>query len=409
MAIDTNPVNVSGLAALAGRSEPRLMLQAAPIDAASAAIHQQNMQAQQGIEQQNANSTSQNANTNEQYRQMQVKAIQDKAQADAQQKDIKNRQAMDQDTLQKHQGALGSILAAAHDISTDTTLNDQQKAEKTDIMTKQALDQGYASGLVSKDEYKQLSGMPVDKRLSFVTNEFRQNLMAQQQKGSKGQDAMNQQLAGFGGSSTTQPMTPEQKAFTTAAATAQSKAVQGSQQQTQALHIVHDDAKDALDIIKNIPAGETGPVVDYLHANGMDSDIQKIQKLLSGIPIAVKAMYGVTPGNRLTTTELQQLNKASGSTAINKDALQWVLNRLIPQSEGIIHDNWIKEKDFYKNAGGETYKNWANSNPEPQHNYNNSSISQKSYQLNGKAFDMEAAKKATGLSEDEIVKQAGLK
>ena len=144
------------------------------------------------------------------------------------------------------------------------------------------------------------------------------------------------------------------------------KAVTGREQQSQALSIVHADAQDGLKILDKIPAGYTGPVVDFLKANGLNSDVQKLQKLTAGIPIAVKAMYGVTPGNRLTTTELQQLNKASGTTSQNKDALQYVLRRLIPQTEGIMHDNWQKSDAYMKNSSPNVYDGWKSANPEPQ-------------------------------------------
>lgn len=166
---------------------------------------------------------------------------------------------------------------------------------------------------------------------------------------------------------TAQPVAkPASNPFDNAAATAQMGQVTKMDEQSQSLQIVHDDAVDAKELLDKVPAGYVGPLVDYFKANGMNSEIQKLQKLTAGIPIAVKAMYGVTPGNRLTATELQQLNKASGSTAINKDSLIWVLDRLIPQTAGIMHDNWEKQVATYKNTAPDVQKNWLGSHPEPE-------------------------------------------
>lgn len=383
MPIDVNRFDSGPLAALAGRTEPRMALPLHPLlggDLLSAQVGQQNTQQKLAADQQKADAETLKANNEMPIAQLQASTEQARTnimqqqvneqaklrQMQALKMEIDARQKMSDDEMTKKQTGYSTVILGLNSVKNDTSLNDADKAAKLETVKKQTLDAAYAHGRITKDEYQQGLAMTPDQVYQHAVQEFTLNHTADQmkKKGGVGEELKNLGDTNIATSNKTQ--TPTEKAFTGAVAQTQAKAVQGSQQQTQALNIVSSDAKDALQILQKIPAGMTGPVVDYLKANAMDSEVQKIQKLLAGIPIAVKAMYGVTPGNRLTATELQQLNKASGSTSINKDALQWVLNRLIPQSAGIIHDNWVKENDFYKNAGGEVYKNWKESNPEPQ-------------------------------------------
>jgi len=130
-------------------------------------------------------------------------------------------------------------------------------------------------------------------------------------------------------------------------------------------HLAYD-ASDGADVLSKVPAGYTGPVIDYLKANKMNTEVQKLQKILAEIPFLVKSTVGISNGMRFTQGELEQLNKASGSTAINREALQWVLDRTNTKATEGIYTNWKVENDIRKNGSPEVYKRWLESNPEPK-------------------------------------------
>lgn len=125
------------------------------------------------------------------------------------------------------------------------------------------------------------------------------------------------------------------------------------------------DTQDASNILTKIPPGYTGPIVDYLKANKMDTEVQEMQKITAEIPFLTKSLVGISNGMRFTQGELEQLNRASGSTAINREALQWVIDRTSTKSIEGIHNNWEVESNIRKNGGKEAYSRWLETNPEP--------------------------------------------
>lgn len=156
-----------------------------------------------------------------------------------------------------------------------------------------------------------------------------------------------------------------QDALASGLAQADAKAVTTASTTRGTLTHLLSDSSDGSAILAKVPPGYTGPIVDWLKANKMDTDVQKLQKITSEIPFLVKSTVGITNGMRFTQGELEQLNRASGDTKINRDALQWVLDRTSTKATEGIHDNWKAENDIRSRGSSDAYKAWVKTNPEP--------------------------------------------
>lgn len=177
---------------------------------------------------------------------------------------------------------------------------------------------------------------------------------------------------------------------------------------------------------------------------------QELTKVLNTIvPLTATALH--IPATALRSTAMISLIKGMNPTTSQyPEAIRWVTHYMDYLQAVDQHGIWEAQKKLLEPASTEDpegYKRWIDNNPDPlktakapdfeeiykivpearslgiekdagaiQTRANGGSIqtpsldnnAPKAYKLNGKPFDMNAAIKATGLSEQEIVKQAGL-
>lgn len=159
---------------------------------------------------------------------------------------------------------------------------------------------------------------------------------------------------------------PEKNPFDTAIANTQAgeiKAMEGVSQQTDKLIT---DTDLGMNILKKIPEGYVGPIAGRVGLGFESTDVQKLDKILAGIPLIQKsATLGQSVGARLFMSELEQMKTSSGTTKINAPALKWILQEQNTEAKIQKFDNWNKMNSMYKNASEEVRKNWLSSHPQP--------------------------------------------
>lgn len=226
--ININPVNVSGLAQLAGRDMPALHLPLSPITTASSAVAQQNALTNQGINQQNANSEQQRVSneiplaqlreTGENTRQANMSAsaqgIAAKHDAIATQRtkaiqnatDLKERMSKSSDEMAQHQAAAITVTMGLNSINQRADLNTQDKVIAKQKFLSDTNDAAYANGSYSKDPVinKQiyLQHIPLtqnpDKAAAYAQQEYNNNLRAIDAKQKGGIAGQVSQIQGSG-------------------------------------------------------------------------------------------------------------------------------------------------------------------------------------------------------------------
>lgn len=133
------------------------------------------------------------------------------------------------------------------------------------------------------------------------------------------------------------------------------------------------DATDAKSKLTQIPNFKLGPIVDVLKTNRFDTNVQEVQKLLAEMPFLNKSLVGISQGMKFTQGELDQLNKITGSTASNKGALQWIMDRTLVKGTAENHNLWEREKSVRSNGSTSLYNKWLAENPEPPKELNDPS------------------------------------
>lgn len=155
--------------------------------------------------------------------------------------------------------------------------------------------------------------------------------------------------------------------FDTAIATNQAKqntTIEGVAQQTDKLI---NDTQAGMQLLTKIPSGYTGPIAGRVGLGFENSDIQKLDKILAGIPLIQKsATLGQTAGARLFTSELEMMKKSSGTKNLNADALKWILQEQNTEAQVQKWKNWNIENANYKNASPNVQQNWHEAHPQPQ-------------------------------------------
>lgn len=174
---------------------------------------------------------------------------------------------------------------------------------------------------------------------------------------------------------------------------------------------------------------------------------QKLTKVLNTIvPLTATALH--IPATALRSTAMISLIKGMNPTTSQyKEGINWVVNYMDYLQAVDRHGIWEGQKKLlepFETEDPEGYAKWLKNNPDPLKGKDapdfkeiykvvpeakglgieedlstvkdgafggttNSNTTPKQYMLNNKPFDMQKAMQSTGLSEDEIVRQAGLK
>jgi hypothetical protein len=168
-----------------------------------------------------------------------------------------------------------------------------------------------------------------------------------------------------------------------------------------------DFNEQAIKQLPKVPGYALGPISSALKLDALSQEAQVLKGYLAASTLLAKDILGLKGGTQgFTEGERKFVEQVAGGTFQNKVSLKQLTETMRDLSYKVELREWNKESSIRKNGSPDVYNRWLEANPKPS--MPSSEMASKSYSLNGKPFDMEAAKKATGLSEEEIVKRAGL-
>lgn len=171
------------------------------------------------------------------------------------------------------------------------------------------------------------------------------------------------------------------------------------------------DVNNVNSIMKTIPSGFTGKLVDLTKANINSSDVQVLQHHFASMGYLAKTvMANQSAGMRLTTAELTQLNKIVAGTDVNWDSIKRIMTDMQGKVDVKAHDNWSVSNRVRSGGNKDSYSKWLAINPEP---YNPNKAKESSgYQHQGQDVPNEAFQRARqdhpGMKDEEIAAKFGL-
>lgn len=152
--------------------------------------------------------------------------------------------------------------------------------------------------------------------------------------------------------------------------------------------------------LKNVPKAAMNPITSILGLQKLVPSFQNFDQKIQDISLSIKDnRYNIGSGQGFSNKDAERLEAISkGGSGAYKETAQSALDFLDRALEYAKHQEY-KNMDTIMKESGKDYDSWKASHPAPE----------TSYFLGDSRFNMEAAKKKyPNLSEEEIVKQAGL-
>jgi len=132
------------------------------------------------------------------------------------------------------------------------------------------------------------------------------------------------------------------------------------------LKTLETNSNSVLNILKVVPKGTVGKLQDLTKLNINSTQVQILQHFFaeSGF-VAKSALANQTPGEKMTQSQLDQLNKIVGGTNINWDSIKAIVGNVRDQAQTKAHDNWVTSNRIRAGGDQQKYQTWRTAVPEP--------------------------------------------